>query len=251
MQNPLSFDQLKKTAPSIFATNPSSKMTERYVFVPTMEILENFQKEGWDIYSAKQSGRTIHSKHEVRLRNGKMPKVGDCLVEAIISNSHNGLSAFSMSAGLHRFVCSNGLTIPESVSQNFKVSHKSLDLGEVRRLTDDFAEKLPLIEGSMQKMTSRILTMDEKVGFVKSASTIRWKDGMPKTMSIEDILKPQREGDTRDDMWTTFNVVQEKFVRGGIGYRAGKKFTSMRELKNISNLNKVNTKLWELAESYC
>jgi hypothetical protein len=52
-------------------------------------------------------------------------------------------------------------------------------------------------------------------------------------------------------MWTTFNVVQEKFIRGGIKYKAGKKFTTMREMKNIFTTNKINTELWELAESYC
>ena len=251
MSTIIPFEQLKSQVPSIFATNPSTKMTDKYIFVPTMEILEKFEREGWGIYSAKQSGRSIHATHEVRLRNGGMPKVGDCFIEAIITNSHNGLSAFSVKAGLHRLVCSNGLTIPESVSNTFKVRHKSFDMGEIRRLTDDFAERLPIIEGSIGKMQSRILDEAERMGFVKSAANIRWKDGMPSSMKIQDILQPMRESDKEPDMWTTFNVVQEKFVRGGIGYKAGKRNTTMRELKNIVSLNKVNTELWELAETYC
>lgn len=251
MSTIISFEQLKSQVPSIFATNPSTKMTNKYVFVPTTEILEKFNKEGWDVYSAKQSGRSIHATHQVRLRNGEMPKVGDSFLEAIITNSHNGLSSLSVGAGLHRLVCSNGLTVPDSVSSTFKVRHKSLDMGDIRRLTDDFAEKMPLIENSIGKMRTRILTEGDKVGFVKSASNIRWKDGMPATMSIEEILQPMRESDKESDMWTTFNVIQEKFVRGGVGYRAGKRNTTMRELKNIVNTNKLNTELWELAESYC
>lgn len=251
MSTIIPFDQLKSQVPSIFATNPSNKMTDKYVFVPTMDILEKFEQEGWGIYSARQSGRSIHATHQVRLRNGAMPQVGDSFLEAIITNSHNGLSAFSVGAGLHRLVCSNGLTVPESVSSTFKVRHKSLDMGEIRRLTDDFAQKMPLIENSIGKMRTRILTEGEKVGFVKSAANIRWKDGIPATMSIENILQPMRESDKESDMWTTFNVVQEKFVRGGIGYKAGKRHTTMRELKNIASLNKVNTELWELAETYC
>jgi hypothetical protein len=40
---------IKSTAPSIFATSPSSKMTNKYEFVPTDKIMEFFDREGWEI----------------------------------------------------------------------------------------------------------------------------------------------------------------------------------------------------------
>lgn len=250
---PLNLDSLKSQVPAIFATQPSPKMSNRYTFVPTMDILENFEKEGWNVFSAKQTGRGLYSTHEIRLRNGEMPKVGDSLIEAVIRNSHNGLTTFSVSSGLHRLVCSNGLTVPTSLADQFNIRHQNFDLGEVRRLTDDFASRLPIIQNSLTKMENRELTYDEKVGFVKGAAAIRWKEGkMPSTMSIEEILNPLRNGDVGDSMWKVFNVVQEKMVRGGVSYRSGRgRLTSMKELKNISVVNNVNTKLWELAESYC
>ena len=87
---------IRETAPSVFATSPSPKMTSRYKFVPTDQIVEFFDREGWKVSSVKQSGRGIHSLHELRLRNGELPKVGDTLVEAVIRNSHNGMSALSI-----------------------------------------------------------------------------------------------------------------------------------------------------------
>lgn len=251
--NQISEQTLKQTAPAIFTTGPSPKMSSRYTFVPTMEILENFQKEGWNVSSARQVGNSQYATHEVRLRNGGMPQVGDSIFETIIRNSHNGMTTFSVSSGLHRLVCSNGLTVPTSLSEQFNIRHTSFDLGEVRRLTDIFAERLPLIKDAMGKMETRILSDDEKVGFVKSAAHIRWKEGkMPTAISVEDILNPNREQDMGSDLWKVFNVVQEKFVRGGVEYRAaGGRMTGMRTLKNIQSINKINTELWELAESYC
>ena len=218
-----------------------------------MDILGNFEQEGWKVYSAKQTGRSQYATHEIRLRNGELPAVGDSLIEAVIRNSHNGLTTFSVSSGLHRLVCSNGLTVPTSLAEQFNIRHQNFDLGEVRRLTDSFASRLPVIQESLVKMENRELTMDEKVGFVKGAAAIRWREGnMPSTMSIEEILNPMRDGDVGDSLWKVFNVVQEKMVRGGVSYRSGRgRLTSMRELKNISVVNNVNTKLWELAESYC
>jgi hypothetical protein len=250
---PLNFETLKTQAPAIFTTSPSPKMSNKYAFVPTMDILGNFQQEGWQVYSAKQTGRSQFATHEIRLRNGELPAVGDSLIEAVIRNSHNGLTTFSVSSGLHRLVCSNGLTVPTSLAEQFNIRHQNFDLGEVRRLTDSFASRLPIIQESLSKMENRELTMDEKVGFVKGAGAIRWREGnMPSTMSIEEILNPMRDGDIGNSLWKVFNVVQEKMVRGGVEYRSGRgRLTTMRELKNISVVNNVNTKLWELAETYC
>ena len=130
----MTIDQIKSTAPSVFTTTPSPKMSDKYVFVPTFEILENFEREGWELSSVKQTGRGIHSVHELRLRNGELPKVGDSLVEAIIRNSHNGMATFSVSAGLHRLVCSNGLTVPTSLSESFNIRHQRFELDEVKSI---------------------------------------------------------------------------------------------------------------------
>ena len=154
----ITLDQLKSQTPSVFATSPSTKMSDKYVFVPTMDILENFEREGWELASAKQVGRGIHSVHELRLRNGELPKVGDTLVEAIIRNSHNGMASFRVSAGLHRLVCSNGLTVPTALAESFNIRHSRFDLDEVKRLTESFAGKLPKIEGSVKSESDYVNT---------------------------------------------------------------------------------------------
>ena len=170
----MNLEQLKSQAPSVFATQASPSVSNQYVFVPTMDILENFQREGWEIASAKQTGRTIHGLHEIRLRNGELPKVGDTLVEAIIRNSHNGMSTLSVSAGLHRLVCSNGLTVPTSTAESFKVKHQRFELDDVKRLTESFASKLPKIEMSVNRMMEKELSTDEKIDFLRKSSEVRF-----------------------------------------------------------------------------
>ncbi len=82
----LSIETLQEVAPSVFATSPSPKMSDKYTFVPTIEVVENFDREGWKVYSAKQVGKGNYAQHELRLRNGEMPKVGDSLIEAANSS---------------------------------------------------------------------------------------------------------------------------------------------------------------------
>jgi hypothetical protein len=248
----LSIQTLKELAPSVFATSPDPKMSNKYTFVPTIEVVENFDIEGWKVYSAKQVGRGQFAQHELRLRNGELPQVGDSLIEAVIRNSHNGISSFSVSSGLHRLVCSNGLTVPASIADAISVRHMNFDLGTVREITDQFAERLPIIQRSVGKMESTFLNDGQLVDFVNKSSMIRWEKGSIPKINIEDFLRPERNGDVGNSVWKTFNVIQEKFVRGGMKYNSKKgRIVSMKELKNFSNINKVNTSLWELAESYC
>lgn len=245
-------DNLKRIAPSVFTTSPSPKMSNKYTFVPTMEILENFENEGWNVFSAKQVGQGNFALHELRLRNVEFPQVGDSLVEAIIKNSHNGMSSFSVSAGLHRLVCSNGLTVPTSISDKISVRHMRFDLGAVREITDQFAERLPVIQRSVGKMETTFLNEEKMVDFVSKAAVLRWEKGSVPKINVEDFLRPLRHEDSGNSVWKTFNVVQEKFVRGGLRYQTEKgRFNSMKELKNFQSINKINTNLWELAESYC
>jgi hypothetical protein len=248
----LSIETLQEVAPSVFATSPSPKMSDKYTFVPTIEVIENFDREGWKVYSAKQVGKGNYAQHELRLRNGELPQVGDSLIEAVIRNSHNGISSFSVSSGLHRLVCSNGLTVPTSVADAISVRHMNFDLGMVREITDQFAERLPVIQRSVGKMESTFLSEGQLVDFVNKSAMIRWEKGSIPKFKLEDFLRPERDGDVGNSVWKTFNVIQEKFVRGGMKYNSKKgRVVSMRELKNFYNINKVNTGLWELAETYC
>lgn len=249
----ITLETLRTQTPAVFATSASPKMSDKYTFVPTIEILENFDREGWKVYSAKQLGQSQYSSHEIRLRNGELPQVGDSLVEAVIRNSHNGMSTFSVSAGLYRLVCSNGLTVPTSVADAITVKHMRVDMGAVRMITDEFADRLPMIQRSVGRMESTSLNDEKTMDMLSKASLIRWEKGsVPSSLNLNDLVRPEREGDVGNSVWKIFNVIQEKFVRGGTQYRSKKnRLVTMKEIKNFQNINKINTNLWELAESYC
>jgi hypothetical protein len=246
----MSLDQFKDVTPSVFATSASPKVSSKYTFVPTIDIVENFDRQGWTISSVRQSGKSEFGIHELRFRNGELPKVGDSLAEVIIRNSHNGKSALNITAGLFRVCCSNGLTVPTALSERFNLRHTGFDLGEVKRLTEKFAERLPIIQNSVDRMMSRELSDEEKIKFVIKSTEMRWKMGsVPTTLNLEDFLTPNREEDKGNSLWKVFNVVQEKFIRGGVEYngQSGRK-TGLKGIKNIVATNHVNTKLWEIAE---
>jgi hypothetical protein len=241
---------IKSVAPAVFATSPSPKMTNKYEFVPTHEIMEMFDRQGWQLSSVKQTGRGVHNVHELKYRNGQLPKVGDSVVEAVIRNSHDGTATFSMGAGLFRLVCSNGLTVPTSVAEKFSIRHNHFSYDDVKELADSFSQKLPKIEASVNRMMERQLTEKEKLRLVGEAVKIRWAVGsQPQSLDMSDVLTPFRSEDEGDDLWTTFNVIQEKMMKGGFSYQTPRgRTTKLRGINSIQTSNRLNTKLWEAAE---
>lgn len=249
----INLQSYRTTCPSIFATKAKSTVSNKYTFVPTLDVLDNFEREGWKPSSVRQMGKSEFGLHEIRLSNGQLPQVGDSVVQAVIRNSHDGTATLSVSAGLFRLVCSNGLTVPTSVAESFQIRHSNLDISTVREITDGFAQKLPMIERSVNKMQSVEMSEAQIVDFVQKSQLLRWESGsVPMSLKIEDILNPVRVEDNIKTLWNTFNVVQEKFVRGGVSYQNNRgRSVTMKKLDSIQKVNKLNTKLWELAETYC
>ena len=248
----MTIQDIKSIAPAIFSTSADPKMSNKYSFVPTIELMENFTNEGWELSSVRQNGKGIYGVHEIRFRNGELPAVGDTLVEAIVRNSHNGMTTLNVGAGLFRLVCSNGLTVATSTAEQFNIRHTGFNPDDVKRLTESFAKKLPIIQNSVDKMMGKMLTEGEKIDFAKNASIIKWGMGsIPATLNMEDLITPIRKEDEGDDLWKVFNVVQEKFIKGGVEYKSNKgRKTSLKGLKNIMVTNQMNTKLWTLAEAF-
>jgi hypothetical protein len=96
------------------------------------------------------------------------------------------------------------------------------------------------------------MDMDKKVDFVSKAVGIRWKNTEDiSTLTLETIIDPLRDGDRDETLWNTFNVVQEKLIRGGFIKQQGRNVRTVKGINSLNMDNMINTKLWELAETYC
>ena len=82
--NPLTQQDLKRIAPSIFTTQPSYKVSSKYSFIPTTRILEDLNKLGWEPFDASQRKSitqkdSMFTKHLIRFRNKSVGQLGDSM----------------------------------------------------------------------------------------------------------------------------------------------------------------------------
>ena len=69
-------------------------------------------------------------------------------------------------------------------------------------------------------------------------------------MTATQILTPRRYEDRQDDLWTTYQRLQENLLKGGIpGRTAQGKRTHTRSVNGIDGDVKLNRALWVMAES--
>ena len=241
----ISLDSLRQRVPAIFTKTPSPKVSNRYSFADSEYYLQKFIDADWFIHSARQVSKSEYAPHQVILRNKDIATVGDLLPQLIFTNSHNGIKKMTMDTGIYRLVCSNGLVVPTSITQSLSIKHIDLGDSTTDTIVNSFYEKIPIIMNNIDRMRNKILTNDEIDNFTYNALQIRFINAVG--ININDVVKPLRLEDYSDDLWTVFNVVQEKIIRGGIQLPSKR---HSRPINNFVNDNDINTKLWKLAEQY-
>ena len=126
-ERPLTDDELMQFVPSVFSGDKHESRSERYTYIPTINIINKLRDEGFQPFFACQSrvrdlGRREYSKHMLRLRReGNIN--GQEVPEIILLNSHDGSSSYQMIPGIFRFVCTNGLVCGNNFGE-IRVPHK-------------------------------------------------------------------------------------------------------------------------------
>lgn len=261
----LTEDEMRKFAPSIFATEAHHSRSERFAPIPTWEVLKGLMKEGFMPVAARQNvvridDRRNYTKHLVRLRrlnDGRKYSVGDTVLEMLLKNGNDGTSVYDLFAGLFRVTCLNSMVAQTGSVDQVKVKHVGKDI--VGKVIDGTYRVLNsanrLLEAPVEWSQIK-LNNEERQAFAAAAMVTRFgdKDGVVHTpIQPVQMLIPRRTADTGHDLWSTFNVVQENAVRGGLsGMRQtddGRwRRATTREITGIDQDIKLNKALWVLAE---
>jgi hypothetical protein len=181
-QQPLAEDQMRRTAPSIFAAGKHDSRSERYTYIPTIDVLRGLRREGFEAFMVAQSrcrieGKAEFTKHMIRMRHAGQVSTRPEANEIILINSHDGASAYQMLAGLFRFVCCNGLVVGTAL-HDIRIPHKGNVQGEVIegafRVLDDFGAVeaatdcvfRPIVTARFGIVTAEFGTVTERFGDV-------------------------------------------------------------------------------------
>lgn len=244
---------LRGVVPAIFAQEAHESRSDNYAFVPTIDVVEALQNEGFRPFLATQTKskkRPNHTKHMLRFRHDSLMsvQVGEFLPEVILINSHDGSARFTLFSGVCRLACLNGMLISIGADESFSIRHNKNVVQGVLDASFEIIARVGEIASRVDDMKSITLDRVSLNKFADDAAVLKFKD-RPITIEPQQLLVPRREQDTSKDLWTTMNVIQENLMRGGVvGKSTTNQRTTTRDIRDIDENMRINSGLWRLAQ---
>lgn len=254
----ISLDQAIERAPAIAATSPHPRIkSPKYAFTNTAEIVENLDRLGFKLTSARQSSSknrdlVNYGTHIVRFGNPELyikDSEGNIegRPEVVLINDHAGNRPIQFEMGIFRLVCSNGLVIKSQDFGTFRERHTKFDFDTIKRMISEKVNGMKDVVAKISSWNSRLMSDKERFQFAVEALALRMgSDRKPENYEIYEILNPKRDADKGGSLWRTFNTVQENLIKGG--YEMNNR--TARAITNPIQDVKINQDLWQLAEAY-
>lgn len=248
----LSAEALRERVPAVFAPSPHARTSSSYTFIATDRVLAALSSAGFLPVEARQASRAkspIHARHLIRLRRRfETVQLRDAIPEILFLNSHDGTSAYQIRVGLFRVVCTNGLVVSAGAFPVWRVTHRGDVVDDVVGAALEISERFEVLAASVERMERTVLDAGQRLEFAGQALAVRFPKDPPGAMEPSQLLVPRRPQDVGNDLWRTFNVIQENILGGGLVRRsASNRLTRTRRITAIREDVRLNSVLWETA----
>ena len=250
---PLTENEIREKAPSVYASEPSGHVSEKYTFIPTTQVISDMEGLGWKVYSAEQRTartrqRNNFTKHLLRFRNDNLESIQGCIPEITLTNSHDGRNAFQFYVGLYRPDAQTSFVIRHHSIEGLRIKHQWYTLDEVREVTQKVINHLPILIEQVELLANTTITTAEQRMYIVKAMMTRWGQDYPNILT-QVMMNPVRGRNIT--LWDAFNNIQDKILNGGITYSLpSKRKQTVRAITNVDLKIKINEELWEVTQEY-
>ena len=273
---PLTNEQLIRSVPAIGAEHPSQRVSGVYKQVRTIEVIDILRDQGWmpvmaSALKVRSLERGLFCKHMIRFqRENDASQYEDEKIQLLLTNSHDAGSCYHVMLGVFRMICSNGMIVMSSSFQDIRIRHVGFDPQEVVRASAKVGEAGKLVAQKVHAMRCVLLSGEEREALTQSAAMLLFEPEDLRSHRIEfnpHLLEmPRRLEDKGDDLWHTFNRIQENVTKGGARYLrqdqehgrwpgtdaapldAHYARGKLQKIKSIDRDIRLNQALWALAE---
>lgn len=251
-------DELRAQFPAVFADKPIAKMSDRYEFYPSSQLIKDMAKLGMQLVQIGQQQSQKRDPagqlHVMRFQPKdaaarSATKVGDSNLEIVILNSHNGRNRFQAYAGVFRLACLNGMVVSDLDLGKVRVKHfgEQNKFEAVKALVDGMAMNVGKIGSKIEAMQKLNLSEAEQIKLAKAMMDVR---SFPEWLEAEQLLVERREAEAANragnrDLWTTFNVIQENVMKGDIDKTGKGRPSHTRPVSGAFADVAINAAMWD------
>lgn len=214
---PLSATELMNY-PVLYTTAPHEDASEKYSLISSIDVIKELKDSyNWHVTSVqvapvRDESREDKQVHCVRLRHfDDLIAPQESAVEILFFNSFDRSKAFTISVGIYRFSCANGLVVGETFD-SYKLRH----IGDLESNLDEIIQKItefkPKLEQKIRNFSSLMLSQQEMETFAKLAVSLKFAPHLE--VDSKQLLNPHRDEDRKDtSIYTVMNILQENLCQ--------------------------------------
>jgi hypothetical protein len=239
--------------PAALAAEADPRTSPTYTFLSSERVIQALANAGFVPVSAAQTrsrkSNPLSARHCIRFRRRyETVELRDCIPEILFLNGHDGRTSTQFRIAFFRPICTNGMVVCEDTMPVWRVPHRGNILDDViaaaLRLSEQFVEAAQWVE----RMERTPLELEQRLAFAENAIALRFPKKRPEGIETSNLLEAQREEDCGHDLWTTYNVIQEYVIKGGLSYRTSKnRKMESRGIRAIREDVRLNSELWRMA----
>lgn len=271
----LSLDEIRERAPAVFTSHKAPDRSSRYGFVSTLSMLDQMRDIGYvPVQAAQTKSRTwkgeSYGQHFVSFARADDLEVRNReeRPEALLYNSHDGLSRVKLYLGCLRFACSNGIVV--GADSEIAVKHMTIHTEGFASAATQAVESLSEVQRRIADLKTRFMSYDASRELARRAAAMRWSD-YNEAVTIEaetgqyprgsyytdrtlaNLGRVTRTADRGNNAWMIFNRIQESIIRGGaeimsITDRSPRgMYRRSRGIGSVAENLRINRALWDSA----
>jgi len=245
---------LSATTLDQFGHSQSPYVTERYKIADSRIIADTLSQYGWQLqglsaarvrkskdgnpYTLNKDGYQKHlmffEKQGVELDHGNRMTI-------VVRNSYDTNTSVNLFSGIYRLVCANGLIVGDTLVPGESIKHVGESFWyELLTAIGNIAAKTENCTEQLKRMQNKIVNQTDAHFLNHAATALRTEKQFVGS-------SPRRVEDLKNDLYTTYNRLQEDLIKGGITVRdKDGQLSKMRALNAPDEIVRVNTELFNL-----
>jgi len=204
----------------------TQNINQKPFYIESLDVVDLFRKEGWQLQGVaeqRERSRKIGS-HFLQLHHPDLSVLDnkgktDSVASITIENSCNGAKPLNIHLGVFRLVCSNGAVRKNTVEEQ-SIRHTEFNKLSLESFINKINNKSQLMLNEINRLKQHTLTNDEMRELAFQAAKLRYSKDELHEISLDDILRVNRNEDEGNDVWTVFNRIQESLTHDVSNFRA-------------------------------
>jgi hypothetical protein len=267
------------------AQRDPDRTSDSYAQTDDLAIVKTLNEAGWFVNNYKQVN--AHNKDKAKFRTYlatythesglEIPNEGKLTV--LQKGSHDGSKKLVLNLGFFRGICANGMVAGESLLKPVEIKHIGNQPEQLHRLVSQLLTLAPVLLDKVAEFKAIELSNSQAEFFAKQALDFRFGKEVLQDFVTEDgklvernihpvkpsqLLTSLRYEDSGNTLWKVLNRVQERLIKKTnlIGVfekkveeegQATKIVSFNRVISGVKNIDldlKINTGIWDLAETF-